>query len=215
MKQQYVVRFCIYLLGMLSIALGVMLNTKAGLGASAIISVPYTISEGTGLSLANLTLITYCLLVVLQFFVKGKERQWIDVLQIAVSIVFTRFMALIEWAIPYQSGYLPTDLVMLALGILFTGIGAAVTVDMQLIPNPGDGIVSSIAGRTHKELGLCKNCVDVFCVVCSLIVGLSMGNLWLGVGLGTIASMVGVGRVIYAFNHVALPKLEAVAGLSC
>lgn len=214
MKKQYVVRFCIYLFGMLMIALGVMLNTKAGLGASAIISVPYTISEGTGLSLANLTLITYCLLVVLQFFVKGKDRQWIDVLQIAVSIVFTRFMALIEWAIPYQSGYLPTDLVMLALGILFTGVGAAVTVDMQLIPNPGDGIVSSIAGRTKKELGLCKNGVDVFCVACSLAVGLSMGNLWLGVGLGTIASMVGVGRVIYAFNHFALPKLQAAAGLA-
>ena len=136
MNKQLGIRFGIYLVGMLSIALGVMLNTKAGLGASAIISVPYTISEGTGLSLANLTLITYCLLVVLQFFVKGKNRQWIDVLQIAVSIVFTRFMAIIEWAIPYQSGYLPTDLVMLALGILFTGIGAAVTVDMQLIPNP-------------------------------------------------------------------------------
>ncbi len=214
MNKQLGIRFGIYLVGMLSIALGVMLNTKAGLGASAIISVPYTISEGTGLSLANLTLITYCLLIALQFFVKGKDRQWIDVLQVGVSIVFTRFMALIERAIPYQSGYLPTDLVMLALGILFTGIGAAVTVDMQLNPNPGDGIVSSIADKTHRDLGLCKNGVDVFCVACSLAAGLSMGDLWLGVGLGTIASMVGVGRVIYAFNHVALPKLEAVAGLS-
>ncbi len=214
MKKQFAVRFCIYLVGMLLIALGVILNTKAGLGASAIISVPYTISEGTGMSLANLTLITYCVLVVLQFFVKGKNRQWIDVLQIAVSVLVTRFMALVEWAIPYQSGNLPCDLGVMVLGIFFTGVGAAMAVDMQLIPNPGDGIVSSIADRTEKELGLCKNCVDVFCVACSLVTGLCMGNLWLGVGLGTIASMVGVGRVIYVFNHLALPKLQVAAGLA-
>ncbi len=214
MNKQYVCRFGIYLVGMLLIALGVILNTKAGLGASAIISVPYTISQGTGLNFANLTLITYGVLIVLQFLVKGKNYQWIDVLQIVVSIILTRFMALVEWAIPYKSGNLPTDLLVLALGIFFTGIGAAMAVDMQLIPNPGDGIVSSIADRTEKDLGLCKNCVDLFCVACSLAVGLSMGSLWLGVGLGTIASMVGVGRVIYVFNHVALPKLEKATGLS-
>lgn len=215
MKKQHVCRFGIYLLGMAFIALGIMLNTKAGLGASAIISVPYTVAQGTGLDFANLTLITYIVLVVLQFFVKGKDRQWIDVLQVVVSILFTRFMALIEWVIPYQSGYLPTDILMLAFGIFFTGIGAAMAVDMQLIPNPGDGIVSSIADRTEKELGLCKNCVDFTCVALSLVVGVCMGNLWLGVGLGTLISMVGVGRVIYAFNYLALPKLQKLAGLSC
>ena len=214
MNKQSVCRFVIYLVGMQLIALGIMFNTKAGLGASAIISVPYTISQATGLSLANLSLITYIALVALQFFVKGKDRQWIDVLQIVVSIVFTRFMALIEWAIPYQSGNLASDLVVLALGILFTGIGAAMTVDMQLIPNPGDGIVSALAQRTGADLGLCKNCVDVFCVASSMVIGLCMGDVWMGVGLGTIAAMVGVGRVIYMFNHIALPRLQQAAGLS-
>lgn len=213
MKKQTVCRVGIYLLGMLLLALGITLNTKAGLGASAIVSVPYTISQGTGLDFANLTLVTYCVLVAAQFVIKGKKRQWIDVLQIVVSIVFTRFMAVFAKAIPYQSGKLLSDLVVLALGIIFTGVGAAMTVDMNLIPNPGDGIVSSIAGRTGKELGLCKNGFDAFCVVCSLIIGLAMGNILMGVGLGTVLSMVGVGRVIYAFNHIAKEKLQKAAGL--
>ncbi len=213
MKKQMIYRVVIYLLGMLLLALGITLNTKAGLGASAIVSVPYTISQGTGLDFANLTLVTYCVLVAAQFVVKGKKRQWVDVLQIVVSIIFTRFMAVFAKAVPYQSGKLLPDLVVLAFGIIFTGMGAAMTVDMNLIPNPGDGIVSSIAGRTGKELGLCKNGFDAFCVVCSLVIGLVMGNVWMGVGLGTVLSMVGVGRVIFAFNHIAKAKLQKAAGL--
>lgn len=212
-KEKRSVRFIIYLLGMVLLALGITLNTQAGLGASAIVSVPYTVSRGTGLDFANMTLITYCVLVAAQFVIKGKNRRWIDLLQIVVSIVFTRFMALFQYGIRYQSGFLPTDLLVLVLGILFTGIGAAMTVDMQLIPNPGDGIVSSLADRFGKELGFSKNCFDAFCVACSLVIGFAFGNPLLGIGLGTVLSMVGVGRVIYFFNHFAKARLQQLAGL--
>ena len=213
-KSKTTARVVIYLVGMILLALGITLNTQAGLGASAIVSVPYTVSRGTGMDFANLTLVTYCVLVAAQFVIKGKHRRWIDLLQIVVSIVFTRFMALFQYGIRYQSGFLPTDLLVLVLGILFTGVGAAMTVDMQLIPNPGDGIVSSLAERFGKELGFSKNCFDAFCVVCSLAIGLAFGNPLLGIGLGTILSMVGVGRVIYFFNRLAKPRLQKLAGLA-
>ena len=193
MKAQHAARFGIYLVGMVLMALGITLNTKAGLGASAIVSVPYTVSQGTGWDFANLTLIVYCILVAAQFVIKGQNRRLIDLLQIVVSIVFTRFMALFQHGITYQSGFFATDLLVLALGILLTGIGAAMTVDMQLIPNPGDGIVSSLADRFGRALGLCKNCFDAFCVVCSLAIGLAFGNPLLGIGLGTVLSMLGAG----------------------
>ncbi len=199
MKTQHAARFGIYLVGMVLLALGITLNTKAGLGASAIVSVPYTVSQGTGWDFANLTLIVYCILVAAQFVIKGQNRRLIDLLQIVVSIVFTRFMALFQHGITYQSGFFATDLLVLALGILLTGIGAAMTVDMQLIPNPGDGIVSSLADRFGRELGLCKNCFDAFCVVCSLAIGLAFGNPLLGIGLGTVLSMGSSGSA-FLFN---------------
>lgn len=213
-RSQTIWRGGIYLAGMVSLAMGITLNTRAGLGASAIVSVPYTISQGTGLNFANLTLITYCVLVAAQFFVKGKNWRWLDALQIVVSIVFTRFMALFEKLVTYQSGFLPADLVVLALGVVFTGVGAAMTVDMRLIPNPGDGIVSSIADRTGKELGLTKNFFDIGCVCVSLLIGLAFGKALLGVGLGTIVSMIGVGRVISVFNRLAKAPLQKLTGLA-
>ena len=213
-KRKLAYRWGIYLAGMTLLALGITLTTLAGLGASAIVSVPYTISCGFGLSFANLTLIFYCSFVGAEFIIKGKRRSLLDLLQIPVSIVFTRFMALFQAAIGYQSGFLPTDLLVLLLGILFTGIGAATAVDMQLIPNPGDGIVNSISIRSGKELGFCKNCFDLGCVTCALLIGTLFGSPLLGIGLGTLLSMLGVGRVMAIWNRIVKQKLLKLAGLN-
>ena len=67
-------------------------------------------------------------------------------------------------------------------GIVLTGIGAAMTVDMQLIPNSGDGIVNSIARRCGRELGFTKNIFDCGCVAVSLLVGAFFGDPLLGIG---------------------------------
>lgn len=211
--QKLAARFILYLLGMLLLALGLTLNTKTGLGASAIVSIPFTISEGTGWSFANLTLVEYCVLVAAQFVVKGKNRSWMDLLQLVVSLVFTRFLDVFKVLIPYESGFLPADIALLVVAIILTGVGAAMTVDMQLIPNPGDGIVNSLAQRFGKELGLCKNCFDVGCVLTSLVLGILFGNALLGIGLGTILSMVGVGRSIAVFNALCKGRLLRTAGL--
>lgn len=206
-------RFGLYLLSMVLLALGLTLNTKTGLGASAIVSIPFTLSEGTGLDFGDLTLVEYCVLVAAQFVVKGKNRTWMDLLQLVVSLVFTRFLNIFKAAIPYESGFLPADIALLVVAIILTGVGAAMTVDMQLVPNPGDGIVHSLAQRFGKEPGLCKNLFDVGCVATLLVLGLAFGDPLLGIGLGTILSMVGVGRSIAVFNGLCKPRLLAMAGL--
>lgn len=161
----------------------------------------------------GLTLVEYCVLVAAQFVVKGKNRTWMDLLQLVVSLVFTRFLNIFKAAIPYESGFLPADIALLVVAIILTGVGAAMTVDMQLVPNPGDGIVHSLAQWFGKELGLCKNLFDVGCVAISLVLGLAFGDPLLGIGLGTILSMVGVGRSIAVFNGLCKPRLLAMAGL--
>ena len=212
-KQQTFARWGFYLLGMVLLALGLTLNTKTGLGASAIVPVPFTVSQATGWDFGNLTLVVYCLFVAAQFVIKGKNRRWTDLLQIPLSIVFTRFLNIFAAAIPYQSGNLPADIALLVVAIIFTGIGAAMTVAMQLIPNPGDGIVGTIAAVTGKELGFCKNCFDLGCVSLSLIIGLCFGDPLLGVGLGTLISMVGVGRAIAGFNYLCKRPLLQATGM--
>lgn len=56
-RNKLIIRWVFYLLGLLILALGIMLNTKANLGVSPIISVPYSISHIIGFSFANMTMI--------------------------------------------------------------------------------------------------------------------------------------------------------------
>ena len=86
-------------------------------------------------------------------FLKGRKYKAWDLLQLPLSIIFTRFMNLFSDRIPIQT-VLPGQLVMLLFAIVLTGIGAAMSLDMRLIPNPGDGVVQAISDFTGKEMCL-------------------------------------------------------------
>ena len=109
-------RTLIYIAGLLILALGIILNTKAGLGVSPIISVAYSISQINDFNFGNTTLGLYTVFVIIEIVIhtvknissrrnsdnalapanKNSLKFIIltDVLQIPLSIVFTRFMNL-------------------------------------------------------------------------------------------------------------------------
>lgn len=209
-----VTRWVIYLAGMISLAAGLTLNTKTGLGASAIVSVAHTISLCTGFTLGNITLVTYVLFIAAQFVLKGSKRNWLDLLQLVVSVVFTRVLDFMKAAVTYQSGQsLVSDLLLLVLSIVLTGTGAAMVLSMELVPNPADGIVNAISMRSGKEVGICKSCFDIVNVAVALLIGLFNGNALMGIGIGTVISVLCIGRYISIFNKFFRHKLRAAAGL--
>ena len=143
-----------------------------------------------------------------------------DFLQIPLSIVFTRFLNVFSAVIPdidaegkNAAVLFGIRLAVLALALLFTGVGAALSLNMRIVPNPGDGIVQAIADECHKSVGFIKNCVDVTCVATTIISSLAFSGKLYGVGIGTIIAMIAVGRIIAAFNHFTKQKLMQVTGV--
>ena len=84
---------------------------------------------------------------------------------------------------------------------------------MDLIPNPADGIVNALSMRSGKEVGVCKSCFDIVNVAVSLLIGLFNGNALMGIGIGTVISVLCIGRYISLFNKFFRHKLRAAAGL--
>ena len=221
MTKQMVYRLMIYLAGLLILALGLTLNTKAGLGVSAIISVSYCISLVLQLNFGDVTLGLYVVFVIIEMILHGialkkqkslKKTLVMDVLQIPLSIVFTRLLNLYGVFLPDQAMWLRLGVLLIA--ILLTGIGAAMSLNMRLIPNPGDGIVQAIADTFHKSVGFSKNMFDLVNITIAIVIGLSVVGELSGVGIGTVLAVIGVGRSIALFNHLTLHRLNELAGLN-
>ncbi|MCI9155976.1 MAG: hypothetical protein HFF44_03420 [Lawsonibacter sp.] len=198
------------------LALGITLNTKAGLGVSPIISVAYSVSQIFSLNFGDMTFLLYCLFVAAQLFLRDKSELVATLLQIVVSLIFSRLLNLFAFLIPYDSAEhgLLANLGLLAVAIFLTGLGIAMTVNMRLVPNPGDGIVQAIADKISRGQGFTKNIFDVGCVCATAAVGFCCTGRIIGIGVGTIAAMIGVGRAVSLVNHFYQDKMLAAAGMA-
>lgn len=179
-KRQQVIRYLIYLAGMVILAIGITLNTKTGLGVSPIISIAYCVSSILDWNFGNTTMGLYC-----------------------VFDYLFRFQADSFWL----------NLLILIGAVLLTGLGVVMSVDMRLVPNPGDGIVQTIADRSGKSLGLTKNLFDIGCIVFSVTLGLICRGKLIGIGIGTLVAMLGVGRAVALFNLLLWRPMTKAAGL--
>ena len=111
-QNQTMYRAVFYIVGLLTLALGIILNTKSGLGVSPIISVAFSISTIGGLNFGNTTFGLYIVFVLVELLLhtvsyrkpntdtgNGGVRSLpvvlgLDILQLPLSLIFTRFMNL-------------------------------------------------------------------------------------------------------------------------
>ncbi|OAA84666.1 YczE/YyaS/YitT family protein [Clostridium coskatii] len=208
MKKFY--RGMMYCIGLAVLALGIILNTKTGLGVSPIISIPYSISKIWNINLGNATMCIYILCVAGQAALRGKEFRPFDLLQVPMSIVFSRIINIFNDMIVINCNNLMINLLLLAAAIMLTGIGAYITVQMKIVPNAADGFTQALAERTKKGLGLAKNITDISSVIITVVIGLVCAGKIVGIGVGTLVAVMGVGRAIALTNMLFGKKMIAL-----
>ena len=118
-----------------------------------------------------------------------------------------------DYLFRFQADSFWLNLLILIGAVLLTGLGVVMSVDMRLVPNPGDGIVQTIADRSGKSLGLTKNLFDIGCIVFSVTLGLICRGKLIGIGIGTLVAMLGVGRAVALFNLLLWRPMTKAAGL--
>lgn len=217
-KRKLINRLLSYGLGIVILALGITLNTKTGLGVSALVSIAYTVANAWNLNFALMTFLLYTCFALIEVGLKWgflpplRKVIWKDLLQIPFSLAFSLLLNVFGGIIPVAE-HVGAQIVMLVLAIVCTGIGAAMIVDMHLIPNPADGLAQTLGMVTKKGMGLGKNLLDCSCVGISAVIGLVARGRLIGIGIGTIAAMIGVGRVVALFNRCFETKLCRTAGV--
>lgn len=143
-----------------------------------------------------------------------------NLLQIPLSLVFTRFLNVFSTLLPnlYGEGkegvgQMAVRILFLLIAIVLTGIGAAMSLNMRIIPNPGDGIVQAIADCIRRGVGFTKNCFDLFNIAVTTTVSFVFAGHLVGIGIGTVLAMIGVGRTIAVFNHFTYDRMIRLSGI--
>ncbi|MGT2924226.1 YczE/YyaS/YitT family protein [Streptococcus caviae] len=197
----------VYLLGNIILAAGVCLNTKTHLGVSPVISVAYNGAQIFKLSIGIATFVYYCFLIFLQFCLLRKNFEAVQLLQVIASFLSSFFIQLYDTIFPVPESLLSKWL-LLFIAIILTGIGASLTIAMQIIPNPADGLANTLGFVCRRNFGFGKNLLDAICILIALFLGWFFRRSFLGIGFGTVVAMLMTGRVI-AFCHPYSEKLFA------
>lgn len=193
-------RILIYVAGILILALGLILNSKTGLGVSPIVSVPYACHLMSGLTYGMCTSIAYIVLVFVQIIVYRKITLPV-LLQIPFSYLFGLLMDFYNDWIPIHNPSFPLALLVLLAAIFFTALGAFLMVSMDLIVNPGDGYVNAIAKVSGKPFGKVKFITDCIMICITITISLIFSGHILALGIGTIIAAMLTGPTINRFDH--------------
>lgn len=154
--------------------MGLTLNTKAGLGVSPIISLSYAASVIWNRNFGDMTFVLYGIFCLDSGgdSSAGERRSRTQLAYercSAVSIEYCIYkISECIFSVHTAAGRMWTGGFwtfrthgVLVLALTFTGVGAAMSLSMRLVPNPGDGLVQVLADTFGIDTGLMKNCVDV------------------------------------------------------
>ena len=205
-------RICIYIIGVFTLALGLVLNSKTGLGVSAILSVPFSLSTFTSLSFGTWTSILYIAFVIIQLVILRKA-DWLVILQFPFSIVFGRIIDLYNAILKIRDPSLALSLILLALAVFFTALGVVIMVSMKLIVNPADGFVGTVSSAVKKPFGTVKMMTDIGMICITVIICLLFPHKLVGIGLGTLVSAFGIGPMINILTAKLKQTLCRMAGM--
>ena len=195
-----------FVIGLTVMALGVVLMKRVNLGISPITCIPASVSGFTPLTIGNLTIVLHVLCVIGQIII---ERRFSvkNAVTMAVGFVFGYIIDGLMLLIPLDVVSLPLRFVILLLGLACSGLGLLLTVSSDVsLPAP-DGLSHTISQVYRKKLSNVKVCSDAVYVVLSIALDLIFTRRISTVGIGTVLSVLLVGRFVGWFGKL-LPGLK-------
>lgn len=207
-------RVLFYGAGVICMAIGLTLNTKTQLGVGSVASIAYSGSLVWGLDYGRLTFLVYMAAILLQFLLKKENRRWSLCLQLPFSAVFSSLLTVFGHCVRIAPEALWQRLLLLLAAIGLTALGLLLMVDMKLIANPADALADTVGSLFEKDVGFGKNVIDAFSVALSCVIGLAASGKIVGIGLGTVVTMLLTGRLVSFFRLLLEERIQALAGIS-
>lgn len=196
-------KYSLFSVSIFIVGTAITLITRAGLGATAITSLPFVVNQIWGISFGLMTGLFNVLWVILQMLIQRKRFPKIQLLQFGVSFVLGLSVDLSNYLF---RGLIPqtyiSQIALLVLGCLVMGFGVFLQLKADAVYNPAEGIVAVISEETGKSFGTVKTLFDSTLVVLSIILGLVVTGQVTGIREGTIISALIIGPFTGMFQKL-------------
>ena len=194
-----------YFGGLVVMAMGVVLMKRVDLGISPITAVPAAVSAITPFTLGNMTIFLHVLCVIGQIIVV-KRVTLKSILTMLVGVPFGYIIdGLMLLFDPGALGW-PARIILLVIGLALSGLGVQLVVSSDLMLPAPDELSHTISQVYHKKLSNVKIISDAVYVAIAVAVDLIFSRRVFTVGVGTVLSVLLVGRFVGWFGKL-LPKL--------
>lgn len=195
-----------YILGLVVMAMGVVLMKRVELGISPITAVPAAVSAITPFTLGNMTILLHALCVVGQIIVVRR----VTLKSLLTMLVGVPFGYIIDGLmLLFDPGplALPWRIGLLVVGLALSGLGVLLVVGSDLMLPAPDELSHTISSVYGKKLSNVKILSDAIYVSIAVLVDLTFTHRVSTVGVGTVLSVLLVGRFVGWFGQL-LPGLK-------
>lgn len=190
-----------FIIGIIVLAIGIILNTKSLLRVGSINTLPYSLSIILHLSLGTMTTVTYVLFITIQLiFLKRVDIKVL--MQLPFSFVFGCLLDFFDLFFKVKSPSIYTQFILLTFAIIFTSLGAFLMIKNDVVLNPADGIVHTISQVTQRNFGFVKNVFDIVSILLTTCICLITKGYIIGIGIGTVLSAIFIGRFIAFYQRI-------------
>ena len=185
------------LLGIVFMSFGICLISAVHLGTTPISSLPWALSEISGLTFGTTTFLCNVVFLCIQILLLRKEFSKLNFLQIPLVFLFSLCTDFWMWIL--SSIQLNNYWLLLALSLIgnaFLALGVAFEIRSKSIPLPGEGLVIAVSVVSRQPFYRIKIGNDVTMVVLAAILGWSFLHEIYGIREGTLISAFLVGILV-------------------
>ena len=204
-------RYFLFFTGMLLVALGISVITKAGLGTSPISSVPYSLSLILPrLTMGEWTIVFNYLQIFAQWAMLKKDAKKHEllaqfVLTIVLGYLIDFFLFLLGWLAP---AVYPLRIVTLLAGCMILAFGAYLENAGGVVMLAGDAFVRAFGIVTHRCFGSARFVTDIIWTSISAVLCLVFLHELIGVREGTVIATLLVGNIVRFYTRKLDPVMH-------
>ncbi len=216
MKRKLYSEWC-YVIGILILAFGTALMTKADFGVSMVVAPAYVLYLKLSQYLPFMTfglaeyMLQGFLLILMTVVVRRFKLSYLFsfVTALIYGIILDGSM-LIVGLIPCE--YLAVRLTLYIIGFIITSAGVAFLFNTYLSPAVYERFVKEVSGRYGFDLGKCKTLYDCTSCAAAIIMSFAFFGLWQfeGIGIGTVICALTNGLLISLFSKLIGQKFEII-----